>query len=531
MEASSAIEFLIWLLIAASLIAVVATRLRIPYTVALVLGGLALGSVHLPILDTLINQRPDWLAPNVVLVVFLPPLLFEGSLKMQVRQLRETLVPIMLLTTLGVLAATLITGFALHWLEGIPVLAALVFGAIVSATDPISVLAIFRDAAVSKRLTVIVEGESLFNDGTAAVLFGILVAATATGNLHVRGGLQEFLVVVLGGAAVGLGLGFMFSKIVERIDEPQIEITLTTILAYGSYLGAQSLHFSGVIATVTAGLMLGNFGARIGMSPRTRVALWSFWEYMSFVINSIVFLLIGLQVRMGSLLQAWKPTLLAIGMVLLGRMLSVYALTPIGNRMSEAIPLRWQHVLVWGGLRGALSLALALSLSSSFPYRAQILVMTFGVVAFTIVVQGLTIKPLLRALRIATSQEDAYALAKVQKIAILSARSELDTLFRNVHLSRQVYERLRRELDSRLERADQNLTELYSKDESLMGEEMRTARLLLIAAEKTSIAQALHEGLISPQTAAKMASVADRQADELREGGEKSPEASSETSP
>ena len=192
MTTNAAVEFLIWLLIAASVIAVIAARLRIPYTVALVIGGLALGSVHLPIVATLVKNQPDWLTPNIVLVIFLPPLLFEGSLKLQLRQLRENALVIGLLATAGVLVATLVTGFAAHWLLGLPLLVALVFGAITAATDPISVLSIFKEMAVPARLSMIVEGESLFNDGTAAALFTVLAAGVISGSLSVRSGLQTF---------------------------------------------------------------------------------------------------------------------------------------------------------------------------------------------------------------------------------------------------------------------------------------------------------------------------------------------------
>ncbi len=205
MTPSSTVEFLVWMLIAASVIAVLAARLRIPYTVALVLGGLLLGSLHLPVLHSLFAHPPEWLTPDVSLVIFLPALLFEGSLKIQFRHLRESLVPICLLATLGVLAATLFAGFALHWTLGIPILIALVFGAIVAATDPISVLAIFKDMAVDKRLTVIVEGESLFNDGTAVVLYGILFAAVVGSHFSIVTGIRDFAIDVMGGADRGGG--------------------------------------------------------------------------------------------------------------------------------------------------------------------------------------------------------------------------------------------------------------------------------------------------------------------------------------
>ena len=520
MTTNFAVEFLLWLLIAASVIAVLAARVRVPYTVALVLGGLALGSVHLPILESLISHRPDWLTPSVTLVVFLPALLFEGSLKLQVRHLRENFLPILLLATVGVLAATLITGFAAHWVLGLPVLVGLVFGAITAATDPISVLSIFKEMAVPKRLSVIVEGESLFNDGTAAVLYTILVTGIASGTLGIGSGVQNFFVDVLGGVGVGLAMGYGFSKLTQKIDEPQIEITLTTVLAYSSYLIAQSLHLSGVIATVTAGLMVGNLGAKVGMSARTRLALWSFWEYFSFVINSLVFLLIGLQVSIGTLLHAWRATLLAIGTVVLGRILSVYGLVPISNLSGAKVPLRWQHLLIGGGIRGALSLALALSLASTFPYREQILAMTFGVVAFTIVVQGLAIKPLLRFLELATTQEDDYERARVHQIAISAARSELEDLLKNHLLSTPAYDRLRTELDARLDRVKAEVAEIYGKNESRILPEMQMAKMKLIAAEKSSVEQAVHDGLISRQTAAMMIEAADRELDILTNRGE-----------
>ncbi len=514
MTPSTTIEFLIWLLLAASVVAVVTARLRIPYTVALVLGGLALGSIHLPLVDQLITQRPNWLTPSVALVVFLPALLFEGSLKIQLRQLRDNLVPILLLATLGVFVAAFITSFAVHWAAGLPIAAALVFGAIVSPTDPISVLAIFRSMAVTKRLEVIVEGESLFNDGTAAVLFGVLVGRTAKGGLTIGTGIEEFFVVVLGGVTLGLIVGWIISKITEKIDDPQIEITLTTIAAYGWYLGAQSLHFSGVIATVTTGLMIGNFGARFGMSPHTRISLWSFWEYVSFVINSIVFLLIGMQVRIGTLLHAWEPVLVAVGAVLLGRVLSVYSLTPVSNAITEKVPLRWQHVMVAGGLRGSLSLALALGLPTDFPFRAQILAMTFGVVAFTIVVQGMSVRPLLRLLGIRAVEEDEYDRARVRRAAVLAAQSQLDEMSRENRISTAAYEVLRRELDGRLDRTQQEMTSLSRQNEDRIRTEVGQVRARLKAAEKSSIEEALHDGLIRPQPASRMIDEVDRAPEE-----------------
>jgi CPA1 family monovalent cation:H+ antiporter len=402
MTPSSGIEFLVWLLIAAAIIAMLAKRLRTPYTVSLVLGGLLLGVIQLPILSPLQpGNRPNWLTPDVILILFLPALVFEGSVKLDVRELLRNSAPLLLLANAGVLLAALVTGYLVHWLIGLPVLIALLFGCIISATDPISVLAIFKDLRVDKRLSLIMEGESLLNDGTAVVLFGILFGAIVAEKLTVPQSIEQYFLAVAGGAVLGSALGYLASRITGTVDDPQIEITLTTILAYGSYLLAFHLHLSGVIATASAGLMLGNFGAKRGMSAGTRTAMQSFWEYISFVMNSLVFLLIGLEIHVRELLRNWTLMPLAVGAVLVGRVLSVYLFVPLSNRFAEEIPFRWQLVVVWGGLRGALALALALSLPSTFPYRDQILDLTFGVVIFSIVVQGLTIKPLLRLLKLA----------------------------------------------------------------------------------------------------------------------------------
>ncbi len=400
--AAPAVEFLIWLLIAASAIAMVAKRLRAPYTVALVAGGLLLSALRLPRVSPLDpGQRPDWLTPDVILIVFLPALVFEGSVKLNVRDLLRNSAPLLLLANLGVLLAALVTGYLVHWTTGLPVEIALLFGAIISATDPISILAIFKDLRMNKRLSLIVEGESLLNDGTAAALFQIVLAGIISRHLSVSKGVGQFLFAVLGGAVLGSALGYAVSRLTRTIDDPEVQITLTAVVAYTSYLLAYQLHLSGIIATASAGLIVGNLGTK-SCSAQTKTALESFWAYVAFVMNSLVFLLIGLKIHVDALLRSWRPVLLTVVAVLVGRALSVYLLAPVSNTLTEKIPLRWQHVIVWGGLRGALALALALSLDSTFPERDRVLDLTFGVVVFSILVQGLTIKPLLKILRLAS---------------------------------------------------------------------------------------------------------------------------------
>jgi CPA1 family monovalent cation:H+ antiporter len=519
MSPAEVIKFLLWLLIAASFIGILTKQLKVPYTVALVAGGFAIDLFRTPITRFLGEGFGESLfTPDIIFILFLPALLFESSININVRRLRENLATILLLAVVGVLVATLITGYALHRVEGVALLPALLFGALISATDPISVVALFKDLGVSKRLAVIVESESLLNDGTSVVLFQIFLGALASGDVNLLSGIRSFAVVTLGGAALGLGLGYLFCKATERVDDPQIEITLTTILAYGSYLIAEHLHVSGVIATVSAGIVTGSYALEVGMSPRTRVALRSFWEYTSFAINSIVFLLIGMEVHVSRFAESWRAILLAIGMVLLGRCVSVYMVGPVSRLTGSPIPLRWQHVLVWGGLHGGVSMALVLGLPHNVPRRDEILTMAFGVVAFSIVVQGLTVKPLLRWLRIEAKQEGEYDVAKVRSAALTASRQELDGLVRDHLISEIVFERLRRELDAEVEQANRTIASMQEHNQDIAAEEMRMARMRLVVAEKSSIQRSANEGLISVHLAEKLLAEADMKLDkEIRE--------------
>lgn len=518
MSTTSIVEFFVLLLIAASLIALVTLRWKIPYTIALVIGGVAIDLFHVPITEILGREPGEaLLTPEIIFILFLPALLFESGINVNIRRLRENIVPIMLLAVAGVILATMITGYALHWALGLPLMVALLFGSLISATDPISVLALFKDMNVGKRLAVLIEGESLLNDGTAVVLFQILLAGALTNSLNPAEGLGRFIVVAVGGAALGLVLGYAVSKVTERVDDPSIEITLTTILAYGSYLLAEQLHVSGVIATVGAGLMIGNYGAEFGMTARTRVALWSFWEYVAFVVNSLVFLLIGIEVHILNLLDSATSILIALATVLAARVLVVYALSPVSNLFStRKIPRRWQHVLVWGGLHGGVSMALALSLAPQFPHRNLILEMTFGIVAFSIVVQGLTMKSLLRKLKLVGAGEHEYDLLKVRQAALSDARAELDGLLAANQITAPIHDKLRAELTAEQDGIRAELVKMQHEDPELITEELRLARLQLVAAEKSAIRRAAGEGLISNELADSLIAAADQRLDELK---------------
>ncbi len=494
MSATVLVELLLLLLLAVSAVALLTSRWKVPYTIALVFAGFAIDLFHVPIKDVVGNAQ--LLTPEIIFVLFLPALLFESSINIEIKHLRENFWSIVLFSIIGVAAATAITGYAVHQVLGLPVLTALLFGALISATDPIAVIALFRNLNVSKRLGVIVEGESLFNDGTAAVVFQLILAGIVTNQFDALSGLGQFLIVAFGGALIGFLVGYAASRITAYVDEPRIEITLTTIVAYGSYLLAEQIHVSGVIATVVAGLTVGNLGAQMGMSPRTRVAVWAFWEYLAFVVNSLVFLLIGIEVHVAQILESWSTIALAIGAVLLGRTLVVYALSPLSGRLGEPIPARWNPVLIWGGLHGSVSIALVLSLPQDFPHRDTLLTLCFGVVSFSIVVQGLTMKPLLNWLGIIEETDNAYSLQKAKQLTLSASRAELDKLQSLRAVSPAVYSRLVAEMETRSVDLEASILEFQQSNPALVAEEIRQARLRLLSAERDALQRGVIEGIV-----------------------------------
>ncbi|MBM3762649.1 MAG: Na+/H+ antiporter [Acidobacteria bacterium] len=496
-SASIIVELLLLLLLAVSAVALLTSRWKVPYTIALVFAGFAIDLFHVPIKQ--VTGQAQLLTPDVIFVLFLPALLFESSLNIEISHLRENARSIVLLAVVGVAAATAITGYVVHHILGLPVLTALLFGALIRATDPIAVIALFKDLGVSKRLGVIVEGESLFNNGTAAVAFQLILAGILTNQFDAIMGIRQFVIVAFGGALLGLVVGYAASKITEMVDEPRIEITLTTIVAYGSYLLAEHLRVSGVMATVLAGLTVGNYGAHKGMSPRTRVAVWSFWEYVAFLVNSLVFLLIGIEVHVAQIFESWQPILLAIDAVLLGRVLVVYGLSPLSGWLGEPIPAKWNPVMVWGGLHGSVSIALALSLPQDFPHRATLLTLCFGVVAFSIVVQALTMKPLLGWLGVVEPTDHHCALEKAKQLSTGAARAELDQLHRSRAVSPHVFAALSQEADHAARELENRLAELQAARPALADEEVRQTRLRMLAAGRATLQRAIIEGSVAPE--------------------------------
>lgn len=510
---------LILLFVVATTVAIAVQRLAVPYTVALVFTGLVLGLLHA-------FEAPH-LTKALLFNVFLPGLLFEAAFHIEFRQFWRNRLTINSLALPGVLAAITLTALiltpvanGLHFVQHFTWKHALVFGAIISATDPIAVVAIFKSLGVPKRLSVLLDGESLLNDGVAIVIF-TLSLAFVTGTVVTATGLAfDFIKIVGIGALIGAGVGLAVSQVIKQVDEPMIEITLTTIAAYGSFLAAEHFHYSGVIGTVSAGMLCGNYGARVGMSPSTRIAVETFWEYVAFALNSIVFLLIGLEVHFQALLASWQAILVAYLVVTGGRVLIIFGASSLLRRTRERIPWAWSVILTWGGLRGGLPMVLVLSLPKEFPHRELLVSMTFGVVILSILVHGLTMSPLLRWLGIVRGHRER-AVYELTRGKLLATRAALEELGRMSHVhftNPEVLADLRRDYEQKVDRNSAALDELHLDRQQLHAEELQWARRHLLLVEKGVMIDAFHHGLLSQAVQEKLLGDIDAQLLRLESG-------------
>jgi CPA1 family monovalent cation:H+ antiporter len=378
------------LLLIAAVVAMLTRRLHLPYSIGLVAAGIILA--FLPF-----SPRID-LTKELLFTVFLPPLIFEAAFYIDWTRLRQDVPVILVLAALGVVLSAAVTAAGLHWLGHWQWISALTFGVLIAATDPVSVIATFREAHVHGRLFLLVESESLLNDGTAAVAFAVALELAGGHSLTPFAVTTRLLISIGGSLFCGALVAWAALLLTGRTQDHLIELTFTTVAAYGSFLLAEHFHFSGILATLTAGLMLGNLGSLCSISDRGRVALQTFWEYAAFVANSFVFLMIGMREARQNLMAIWPLAALAILLVTLGRAVAVYPCCALFRKSALRVSVPHQHVLFWGGLRGALALALALGLPADMPEREAIMSVSFAVVAFSIFVQGLTMTPLLRTL-------------------------------------------------------------------------------------------------------------------------------------
>ena len=399
-----AIRIFVALVSVAAVTALAASRLRIPFTVVLVALGLIAGA--------LLPAGVLEVTPELVLLVLVPGLVFEAALHLELPQLRRTVGWLLLLAAPGVLVSAVVTAIALMVSVHLPFELGMVVGAMVAATDPVAVISTFRSIGAPARLTTLVEGESLFNDGTALVLFVVTINAVR-GPVTLGETAVTVTVTVISSVLIGLVAGWIASRMIKLIDDHSIELTISLAAAYGTYILADWLHESGIIATVVAGVVIGTYGRAVGLSGRALDALDTVWEFIAFLLTALAFLLVGLAISFGDLLAALPAIVFGLIGVLIGRALVVYGLLGLsarfllraGSRATVGVPLGWLHVLFWAGLRGAVAVAMALSLPADFPERSLLQQITFGIVLFTLFVQGTTAGSVVRRAGVSERQK------------------------------------------------------------------------------------------------------------------------------
>ena len=386
------IELFVALLGVAAVVAILARPLRLPYTVALVVVGLGIGAIA----GALGLGGDLAVTPELVLLVILPGLVFEAAYRLRFAELRRWFSGLLLLAVPGVLVSAGIVAVVLHLATGLPLDLAFIVGAMVSATDPAAVVATFKRLAVSRSLSTIVDGESLLNDGTGLVLFAIAVRAV-TQPVGPADAVISFVAAVVISAGIGLAAGIVAARLISGVGDHLIELTISVVLAYGTYLLADDFGLSGVIATVTAAVVLGNYGPGRALTQTGADAIDTVWEFLAFLLTAVVFLLVGLAIPPERLFGSLGPIVWVVIAMLLGRVLIVYGLLGAVSRLaplpglSAAVPGPWLHILFWGGLRGAVAVAMALALPLDVPQRALLQDITFGAVLFTLLVQATTI--------------------------------------------------------------------------------------------------------------------------------------------
>ncbi|MBC1195730.1 sodium:proton antiporter [Microcystis aeruginosa BLCCF158] len=484
---------LILLLLIATAVALVTQRLRISYVAGLVLAGL-------PITDLL--SRRIGLDPFLVLNLFLPILIFEAAINTDISRLRSTFKPIALLAGPGSVFSAAIIAVLVKFGLGLDWIPALLVGVILANTDTVSIIAVFKEIRVPSRLSTIVEGETLFNDAAALVTFNLLLVIYATGTISATQVIKEVLIVALGGGLVGAVLGYLCLPIYVRLRDPLSSLLLTVALALGAFQLGQFLGVSGAVAVVIAGLVFGNLGLPRSASASDRITLISFWEYAGFIVNTFIFLLIGIEINPLTLWQTLPSIVLVILAYQLGRILSVYSLLSLLRWIDRPIPLRWQHILILGNIKGSLSMALAVAIPLALTGRELIIELVFGAVLFSLVIQGLALPWLIKKLdigQVSAVTRDIGQL-QLQLIASKAAQDELANLLKSGVLPKAVYEELWASYQAKVAVSERRLRDAYNQSRSGQMEpnygQLDGIRRRLFLAEKAALGDALRKRIV-----------------------------------
>jgi CPA1 family monovalent cation:H+ antiporter len=528
--AAELVDLLVVFMIAGGVGVFVAKVGRFPYTVALLLAGLGVSVVRavfgIPVFDIQLSH-------DLILLVLLPPLLFEGAATTDLESFRRNLPPILTLAVVGLILSIIVLGVLGRFAFGFPILIALLFAAMILPTDPVSVLALFEELGAPERLSTLVEGESLVNDGTGIVIFSALFAIVQSAGPNTElsslltierlvGTAFDIVVASIGGVVVGLLTGYIVYRVMINLDEHMTEVVLTLILTYGSFLLAEHyLGVSGVIATVVAGLFIGNRGAEYAMSPRTKLSVFNTLETAAFIVNTFIFVAIGASTPVRLFMRYAEPIAIAIVLVLLARVVAVYPLTALVNYVTDPdVPLDYQHIMVWGGLHASIPIALVLGLPSNFPYSNQLRAMVFGVAAFSLVVGGLSMSNVLDRLGIVTRSEDQrlYELLNGRAQAADAALDAAERLRRHGDIPSSVYEDFTAEYEDEQDDLRHAISELMEENPELRREEMLIGERQILRREKSAIQDAMQDGVIADDIGDRLLEEVDLKIDQVDDG-------------
>src|SRR6201987_1294161 len=492
------VELILICLVAVALLALVARKIRVPYPILLILGGGLLALVPgLPAIR---------LEPQLVFNLSLPPLIYPAAIWTSWRDFRGNLRPILFLAIVLVLLTMTITAYLFHGLTALPLAVGFVFGAIISPPDAVAALSVTQNLRVPRKIIVILEGESLVNDATAFISFRFAVVAVLTGSFSLGQATLQFLLVASGGVAVGLAVGWLVVQLQKRLDDPPVQTLFSLLTPYVAYFSGERLHVSGILAVVIAGIYYGWRAPRI-LSGRMRLQAFPVWEMVTFILNGILFMLIGLQLPQvmdalapGTATRAAQLAIVFVLMIVLVRFAWVFGATYLPRLLSPTFrrksPTPWKHtaLVAWTGMRGADSLAGALAIplvlanGQPFPGRDLIILLTFCVIFATLVLQGLTLAPLVCLLKIKddriTEKEERVARLKANEAAL----ARLEEIASSKRARPKTVERLRSEYEDRIRQLQieepdgGSVSRLYSRDfEELAREVLQTERDTVIA--------------------------------------------------
>lgn len=483
------LESLLLVLAIGASVAIGAKRIAIPYNVALVVMGLVL------VFANVLPHTP--LDPDVILVAFLPVLVFEGALVANVESLRAASRPILALALPGVAISLLATAAVATFALGLPFSVALLLGALLAITDTVSVLLAFRSVRVPTRLAAIMEGESLFNDGTALVLVSISTAIVREGRFDGADTLRAFVLAIVGGLAFGAAFGAIGAAVLRRTPDHLTAILASMVLVFGTALLAERMHASAIIAVVIAGLTIGR-AARDALDPSRVLALHGFWEAAGFGVNVLLFLLVGMQIDAKMLFHESGSIALALLALHAGRAVAVYGcFGGLRAARGEVVPMSWQNVMVFGNIKGALSMAAVLALPHDLPYRHRLVTIVFGATFATLVMQGLPFRRLLGALGVTVRSSDARVDdAKATLVAARRGQAELDDLLAAGLISRHAHAERRALFQRAIIRAEEVLR---AHEEAMPHSEIVEASIL--NAQKAAVLDAARRGLLTAEAA------------------------------